>query len=150
MPLRLDPVATSTYVMTLAAPVATYASIRLARSRDHDRHRLIQAVLLVMCWLSVVALEVRIRLAGGSGVFLDSAPAAISSWADRLRAVHITIAVATYALWTWLAVVSWQRYQTRLPGNFSRRHRTLGTVVLCGLCVTAIAATGMFALAFVA
>ena len=149
MPLRLDPVATATYVVTLSAPIAAYASIRLARARNHDGHRLIQGVLLVMGWLSVVGLELRIRIAGGSGAFLAHAPAELARLSHRLLVIHILVAVATYGLWTWLAIASWRRYRTSLPGGFSRRHRRLGTAVFGGLCFTAVSATGIFALAFV-
>jgi hypothetical protein len=149
MPLRLDPVATATYVVTMFAPVVTYTSIRLARVRSHDAHRLIQCVLLVMSWVSVMGLEVRIRLAGGSGSFLAHAPPELASLSRRLLAVHIAGAVATYALWTWLAIASWRRYRVRLPGEFSRRHRQLGMLVFAGLCFTAASATGIFVIAFV-
>jgi len=149
MPLRLDPVATATYVVTLSAPIAAYVSIRFARGRAYDRHRLIQSVLVVMGWLSVVGLELRIRLAGGSGAFLAYAPPALAGWSHRLLAIHIVVAVATYALWTWLAVTSRRRYQRELPGSFSRRHRQLGTLVFAGLCFNAASASGIFALAFV-
>jgi len=146
MPLRLDPVVTATYVVTLAAPIAAYVSIRLARARDHDSHRLVQSVLLVMCWIAVLSLEVRLRIAGGSGAFIERAPPDLLAWAHRLLAVHITIAVATYGLWSWLAAVSWRRFGARLPGSFSRRHRQLGTAVFGGLCFTAASASGIFAL----
>ena len=149
MTLHLDPVATATYVVTLSAPVAAYVSIRAARARDHDRHRLIQAVLVVMGWVSVLGLELRIRLAGGSGAFVSRAPPELVEWAHRLLALHIVVAVATYGLWTWLAVTSWRRYRSELPGRFSRRHRQLGTLVFGGLCFNAASATGIFTLAFV-
>jgi putative membrane protein len=149
MPLRLDPVVTAAYVVTLAAPIAAYVSIRFARGRDHDRHRLVQAVLVVMGWFAVFALELRIRLAGGSGVFVERAPPGLVDWAHRLLAIHIAVAVATYVVWSWLAVASWRRYGARLPGSFSRRHRQLGTLVFGGLCFTAASATGVYMLAFV-
>jgi hypothetical protein len=149
MPLRLDPVVTATYVVTLCAPVAAYVSIRLARLRDHERHRLVQAVLLVLCWFSVLALELRIRLGGGSGVFVERAPPALVDVAHRLLGVHIVVAVATYALWTWLVVASSRRYPQILPGRFSRGHRRLGMTVFGGLCFTAASASGIFTMAFV-
>jgi hypothetical protein len=149
MPLRLDPVVTATYIVTLSAPVAAYASIRLARLHDRERHRLVQAVLVTICWMTVLGLELRIRFAGGSGVFVESAAPGLVSWAQRLLAIHIAVAVATYGLWTWLAVASWRRYEVSLPGRFSRRHRTLGTLVFGGLCFTAASASGLFALVFV-
>jgi putative membrane protein len=149
MQLRLDPVITASYVMTLVAPIAVYASIRLARAREHDQHRVVQAVLVVMGWLAVLALELRIRLEGGSGAFIERAPPALVAWGQRLLAIHIVVAVATYALWTWLAVASWRRFEVRLPGSFSRRHRTLGTLVFGGLCFTAASATAVFTIAFI-
>jgi hypothetical protein len=149
MPLRLDPVVTATYVVTLCAPVAAYLSIRWVRLRDHERHRLVQAVLLVVCWFSVLALELRIRLGGGPGLFVERAPPALADAAHRLLGVHIAVAVATYALWSWLVVASWRRYRGALPGSFSRRHRRLGTVVFGGLCFTAASASGIFTMAFV-
>jgi hypothetical protein len=149
MQLRLDPVVTASYVVTLAAPVAAYVSIRLARARDHDRHRIVQAVLVAVAWVAVLGLELRIRFAGGSGAFIALAPPELSDWAHRLLNVHITVAVATYVVWTWLAVASWRRFELRLPGSFSRRHRQLGTAVFGGLCFTAASATGVFAVAFV-
>jgi len=149
MALHLDPVVTAAYLVTLVAPVAAYASIRFARARDHDRHRLVQAVLVAMCWLSVVAIELRIRLAGGSGTFVSRAPDELVGTTRLLLAIHIAAAVATYGLWTWLAVASWRRYRVSLPGGFSRRHRRLGSIVFAGLCFTAVSATAIFMLAFV-
>ena len=149
MSMRLDPVITAAYLVTLSAPVAAYAGIRLARRRDHERHRILQAVLVVMGWLAVLGIELRIRMAGGPGAFIDHAPPALLDWAHRLLSIHIAVAVATYGLWTWLAVASWRRYEVILPGTFSRRHRVLGTLVFGGLCFTAASATGVYALAFV-
>jgi putative membrane protein len=146
---RADAVVTATYLVTLSAPVVVYASLRYVRAGHHDTHRLIQAVHLLVCWMAVLALEVRIRLAGGSGALLETTPPSLHGWASRLLAVHISVAVATYALWTWLAIASWRRYGAELPGSFSRRHRRYGTLVFGGLCFTAASATGMFALAFV-
>jgi hypothetical protein len=149
MALRLDPVITAMYVVTLAAPVAAYAAIRLARRREHDMHRIVQAVLLVMGWVALISLEMRIRLGGGPGVFIETSPPALLDWARRLLAIHIFGAVATYVLWTWLVVASWRRYEVSLPGRFSRRHRGLGTAVFGGLCFTAASASCVFTLAFV-
>jgi hypothetical protein len=150
MEMRADAVVTATYLVTLAAPLVAYASIRSARAGDHDRHRLVQAVQLTMSWIAVLALEVRIRLAGGSGALLALVPPDLSRAARVLLAVHITGAVVTYLVWTCLVVMSWRRYGARLPGSFSRLHKRVGLVVFGGLCFTAASATGMFLLAFVA
>lgn len=147
---RIDSIVTASYAITLAAPFVVYASLRAVRRGRHDLHRLIQSVLLVVGWIAVLALELRIRFAGGSGSFLEQAAEPVRAWAARLLAVHIGIAVLTYAVWTWLAVVSRRRFGERLPGSFSRRHRSLGLLVFGGLCFTAASATGMYVLVFVA
>ena len=147
--MRADAVVTATYLVTLAAPIAAYASFRHAHRGDHDRHRLMQGVLVGICWIAVLALEIRIRLAGGSGAMIEGAPDAARVWAQRLLIVHVGVAIATYIAWTWLAIASWRRYERRLPGSFSRRHRLFGTLVFAGLCFTAGSATGMYVLTFV-
>jgi putative membrane protein len=146
---RADFVVNLTYAATLIAPLIALLSFRLARRRRHDVHRALQIALLTFCWLTVLAFEVQIRLAGGSGAFLDQAPVAWQWWARGLLLVHISLAVATYGLWTWLAIVSSRRLHQRLPGSFSRRHRRLGWAVFGGLCVTGASATGMYMFAFV-
>jgi hypothetical protein len=107
--MRIDAVATASYVVTLAAPVAAYLTFRRVRRGDRDGHRLAQTTLLVVCWIAVLALEVRIRLAGGSGELIADAPPAIQPWARGLLIVHVGVAVVTYLAWTWLAVASWRR-----------------------------------------
>lgn len=146
---RADLVVDLTYASTLVAPVLTYVSARWARRGDHARHRRMQTVLLVACFAMVIALEVRIRVAGGSGALLAGAPPGMRTMARALLAVHVIGAVLTYLLWLWLLIVSRKRYGTRLPGDFSRTHRRLGWVIFGGLVFTAASATGMYALAFV-
>lgn len=148
--MRIDPIATTTYAVTLAAPVVTWLSIQLARGRAFARHRRMQLALLAIGWASVLAIELRIRLAGGSGALIAGAPAAIRGFAHGLLGFHITVAVATYAAWTWLAIASSRRFGTALPGAFSRRHRRVGHAVLAGLCATTVLATGVYVLAFIA
>jgi len=144
--MRIDPVVTASYAVTLSAPWIVYASIRLVRRGRYDAHRLIQSVHLVMCILAVLALELRIRLGGGSGMFVGRAPPELQLLARRVLGVHIAIAVATYLVWAWLAVASRRRYGERLPGSFSRVHRRLGMFVFGGLCFTAASATAMYVL----
>jgi len=147
--MRLDLIATATYVITLAAPIVTARSIRLARQRAFARHRRVQLTLLAIGWASVLALELRIRMAGGSGKLVAGAPPALLGWAHGLLGLHISIAVVTYVAWTWLALASSRRFGGALPGAFSPRHRLVGWAVFVGLCATAVLASGMYALAFV-
>lgn len=143
---RIDPIVTATYVITLAAPIVVYASLRFVRRGDHDAHRRTQAVLLCFCWIAVLALEIRIRVAGGSGSLVERAPESLRGRAQQLLLVHIGGAVLTYGVWTWLVVASWRRYGARLPGTFSRRHRRLGKLVFGGLCFTAASASAIYVL----
>lgn len=148
---RADLVVDLTYLATLLAPLVAVVSIRSARGRHYERHRRLQLGLLTVCLLAVLALETRIRLAGGSGALLRQAPPAWARTARIFLGVHITAAVATYAAWGYLAAASLRAYRRRqiLPGTFSRRHRRLGWLIFGGLCFTAASATGMYLLAFV-
>jgi putative membrane protein len=137
-----------TFLVTLAAPLVVLASLALARRRRLDAHRRLQIGLLVVCIAAVLVLELCIRLAGGSGAFLAHS-GAHPGLARGVLAVHVTCAVATYAVWTWLAVVSHRRFRGSLPGSFSRRHRGAGQLVYRGLCLTALSAAAMYTLAFI-
>lgn len=48
-------------------------------------------------------------------------------------AAHVLVAVTTAILWTTLAVRSWRRFRTRLPGPFSATHRRLGKLTVLGV-----------------
>ena len=146
---RADLLANFAYLATLIAPVISGLSYRFARHRRFDAHRRMQVALLMFCWAAVLGLELDIRLSGGSGSVIANALPAYQPMARRLLLVHITAAVATYVLWTTLAVVSSRRYRQQLPGTFSRLHRRLGWSVFAGLVFTAVSATGMYFLTFV-
>jgi putative membrane protein len=138
-----------TWLVTLLAPLVVYASTRLARRRRFDLHRRVQIAALLVCWAAVLALEVQIRVAGGSGSFVEMAPQAWQASVRWLLLVHIAGAVVTYLLWSWLAIVSSRRFGKALPGAFSPTHRRLGWWVLGGLGFTAASASAMYLLAFV-
>jgi putative membrane protein len=144
--MRIDPVVTFTYVVVLAAPFAAYASVRRVRRGEHRAHRAIQIATLVVCWIAVLALELRIRLGGGSGSLVATAPLELQPAARALLLVHIAFAIATFGVWTWLVVASSRRFTRALPGSFSRRHKRAGKLVIGGLCFTAASATGMYAI----
>jgi putative membrane protein len=136
------------FLATLLAPLVVLASIRLVRSGRQDAHRRVQIALLAVCVAAVLALEVRIRLAGGSGAFLAQSSIDQPALLRLVLGLHIVGAVATYALWGWLAVASSRRHGDSLPGSFSRRHRRLGRLVFRGLCFTALSAAAVYALIF--
>jgi hypothetical protein len=132
-----------------AAPVA-FLSMGLARRRRFEEHRALQIGLLVVCVAAVLALEIAVRLAGGSGAFLSQSGFGHPSLARGVLAVHVTVAVATYVAWACLAIASSRRFRRARPGSFSRRHRRIGRVVVAGLCFTAFSAAAMYGLAFAA
>ena len=147
---RADLFVTLVYVIQLLAPLVVMRSFRAARARMFRRHRQIQLVLLGCCTVAVLALETRIRLAGGSGV-LTAGGTFSGTLAFRIVfSIHVAAAVLTYLLWAWLALTSTRRFGHELPGSFSARHRTIGKTVFGGLCFTALSATAMFILGFVA
>lgn len=139
-----------TFLVTLVAPLVVVVSLALARRRRLDAHRRLQIGLLVVCIAAVLALELCIRLAGGSGAFLMQSGVRHRGLVRAVLAVHVSCAVATYAAWTWLAIASHRRFRRALPGSFSRRHRRVGRLVFGGLCVTALSAAAMYSLAFIA
>ena len=91
----MDPVVAITYATTVAAPLVTLASLRLVRLGRHGTHRAIQIALLCVCTAAVLALEIRIRLDGGSGSIVATAPLELRRFTTVLLYVHITVAVAT-------------------------------------------------------
>lgn len=146
---RADLVMDLALVVTLLAPLVVMVSLRLVRAGRHHAHRRTQIGLLVVCSATVLALEVSIRLAGGSGAFLAQSSIDRPGLLRALLLVHIAVAVATYAGWAWLAVASHRRFGAALPGSFSRRHRRAGRVVFGGLCFTALSAAAVYTLLFV-
>src|SRR4051812_33044145 len=108
--IRADAIVQITYAVSLLAPAAARLSFRLARARRYVAHRRVQLATLGVAWLAVLALEARIRVAGGSGAFVAQGAPAAQPAARALLAVHITVAVATYLLWSWLALASWRRF----------------------------------------
>jgi len=145
---RADPVVNLAYLVTLAAPFAAFLSLRLIRIGKHNLHRRAQIALLTVCILAVIALEVRIRVAGGAEVLVSSSVYAGSRLLTWVAAVHIIGAVITYLLWIGLVLVSNRSYRSSLPGSFSRIHRTGGWLIIGGLSFTTVSATLVYFLAF--
>ncbi len=138
------------YLVTLAAPVASLFSIRLVRRKEYAAHRRLQTILACVGVVAVLALETRIRLAGGSGALLRGSPHAGSEMFRVIAAVHIAVAVCTYAAWVWLLFASRRAFGKTLPGPFSRLHKRVGWGVISGLAFTAGSASVVYYLAFVA
>jgi len=145
---RADAVVDSAFIVTVLAPLIALLGVRLVRQGREEAHKRLQTVLLAVCVLAVVALEIRIRVAGGSSKLVAGSPYAGSTLLNVVAGVHIAGAVTTYLLWCWLVFVSRRRYRSVLPGGFSRKHKIAGRIVIAGLFFTALSASAVYRLAF--
>ena len=145
---RADAVVDSAFIVTVLAPLVALLGVRLVRQGRQEAHKRLQSALLVVCALAVVALEIRIRVAGGSAKLVSSSPYAGSTLLNCVAGVHIAGAVSTYLVWFWLVLVSRRRFGSRLPGGFSHKHKIAGRIVIGGLCFTALSASAVYRLAF--
>ena len=127
--------------LSIAAPFISLAAIGLARRGEYSRHRFVQNLLFGTCVSGVIALEVAIRFAGGSGSLIRQGPYYDFSWFKYLLVCHIIGAVLTYIVWGYLILASNMKFKSTLPGSFSKRHKTLGIGVIAGLVYTAITAS---------
>lgn len=137
-------------LLSVAAPFVALASILLARKGRYRAHRFVHNVLFSLCVCGVVALEVQIRIAGGSGSLVQGSPYINTAFFKGLLAAHVLGAVVTYLVWGYLIFSSNRKYQLTLPGSFSKLHRNLGIGVVIGLFYTAATAAIVYYLAFVA
>lgn len=147
---RADLVVNVCFLVTLlSAPAATY-TVKLARQGRVELHQRLQTLLLTICYTAVIALEIRIRMAGGSGGLMKGSVYAGSGILRTVATAHIAGAVATYAIWGWLLFTSRRAFRKTLPGSFSKAHKRWGWTVLLGLWFTALSATAVYWMVFVA
>lgn len=146
---RADAVVVLVLTVQLIVPLVMRWSFRQARGRRFAIHRRAQLGLLALCFAAVLALELHIRLAGGSGRLVAGSPLANTTLFRVVFSVHVAGALLTYLAWAGLAWASTVRLGGALPGVFSRRHRRIGKLVFGGLCFTAASATAMFVIGFV-
>lgn len=115
-----------------ALPAILWWGVRLARQKRYVQHRNFQAVSLVIVLLLIVILETDIRLAGGTQTFLASSSMP-AGFVRAFLAAHVLVAIGTAILWTTLALRSWRRFGSQLPGPFSATHRRLGRLTVLGV-----------------
>ena len=143
---RADALIDVAIVFLVLAPFLMAYALRLAARRRHREHRNLQAVLLAGAIVAVLMLEISLRF-GTAG----EAYAASSLYGPSMVAlflVHLTVAVPTFVIWCWLAVLSWRRFSRTLPGPFGRRHSRLGKLTFVGLCLSSATGTGMYIMGF--
>ena len=146
---RADVVVNFCYLVTVAAPIVCFWSVRLVRKKEFQKHCRVQTILLSVCVLAVLLLEGRIRMAGGAGALVAGSRYADTSVFRTVAAIHIGGAVLTYIAWIWLVVVSRRAFGRTLPGSFSPTHKRFGWAVITGLCFTTVSATFVYYMGFV-
>lgn len=136
-------------IATLATPFLLMHSFRLARRRELEKHRLFQLVLLGVLLCAIVLFEVDVRMASSTGGLMKDSGWAGTTTLRALTIAHVLGAVLTFIGWLALTIASVKRFRVRLPGAFSRRHRTLGKAVFWGSVYTAVSAGAMYVMGFI-
>lgn len=131
---------TAVLIITLAAPVLAIYSVKFAVKKDFQTHKKWQTFTYMITVVAVIALELLIRFSGGSGSISGLSPYADEKFFGVILIAHIIGAVLTYILWTYLLLQSRRKFDTDLPGNFSKTHKILAKVVIVGLIYTAVSA----------
>lgn len=133
----------------IVLPIVMPLGFRLARHRRLALHRTVQVAFLATMTIAVAALELDIRLRGGTGALAGSAVTTPRAMVRALLMVHLLIAVTTWAAWIGLVVKSWRLFGGTLPGGFSATHRRWGRRVWLGVSATAATGTLLYIAVFV-
>lgn len=135
-------------IFNLAAPVWAYWAAKKARTAQYQTHARLQLALIAVMFCCLFSLEGYIRISGGSGSLIVGSPYAGTTLLRAVFIAHIGPAAVTYLLWLVLVIVSMRRRSSRLPGDFSRRHRFYGLAIMAGLVWIAISAIAVYLLGF--
>jgi len=114
---RADLVIVLVLAVQLAVPLVMGWSFRQARRQRFGIHRRVQLGLLALCFGAVIALEIHIRLAGGSGALVAGSPLAGTSLFRAVFSFHVGGALLTYLVWAALAWASTRRIRGHLAGH---------------------------------
>jgi putative membrane protein len=146
---RSDVLMDTLLVFFVGMPFLVLGSIRLARQGKLRSHRKAQTATFAVVMLAFILFELDMRLSGlgAAGVAGSSVP---RTFLLLYMAVHILIAVATCAAWVPLVIASWRRFDRRLPGTFSARHKIWGKAVFAGVCLCASTGAGFYYMLFLA
>lgn len=130
-------------------PLVMPIGFRLARERRLRLHRAVQLAFLATMTLAVAALEIDIRLTGGTGALAGRAVSVSAPAVRAILLVHLFIAVTTWIAWIVLVTRSHMRFKTSLPGSFSAAHRRWGKRVWLGVSATSATGTILYIAVFV-
>ena len=133
-------------VFFILAPFLMAYALRLAARSRYREHRNLQGSLLAGAIVSVLMLEISIRFGTAGEAYAASSLYGPSMIA--LFVVHLAVAIPTFVIWCWLAVLSWRRFSRTLPGSFARRHRRWGLLAFVGLCLSSATGTALYIMGF--
>jgi len=135
---------TAVLLLTLVSPFGLYYGATIARKKKYTSHRKIQNIIFIICVIGVLALEGLIRSAGGSGSLASESKYYGTSFFTITLVSHIIVAVSTYLTWAVLIILSNRKFQSSLPGKFSKTHKKLGYIIFIGLIYSASSALAIY------
>ncbi len=132
----------------LGLPVLAW-SVGRARRGAHGVHRATQIALTVVFAAAVVALEVDIRLAGGTARFLAGGAFEGTPLLHAILYGHLAVAMLNACVWIGLPLVSVRRARRgALPGAFSRTHRRAGWLAVTTFTATSLSGVALYVVGF--
>lgn len=143
-------VITTMLSIAILAPIAAMYAASLIRKGKYKKHIRIQKTIFWICIVAVLLFEVYIRISGGSGSLIKESIYTDTNFFKLILRLHIGGAILTYLLWIAMVIISSRKYKMakKLPGSFSKAHKSLGYLVIFGLFYTAITALIVCVFAF--
>ncbi len=124
-------------------------SIRAAREGRIQTHKRIQCALAIIFGIAVLALEVDIRLAGGTAALVRGGAYEGTTLLAVTLYGHLAIAALNALLWIALPLISLARARKgHLPGDFSQAHRRAGRLAAITFVATSLSGVFLYLIAF--
>ena len=135
-------------VMFILWPFVVLVAIRFASYGHYYQHRNFQIAIFLCVSLLVLALEIDLRF---TDLLIDIKKTAMynSMLAKSVFFIHLIIVSSTYLIWVMLLMRSILRFNTQLPGSFSKRHRFWGRILMVGLVLTSMTGVALYVIVFV-
>lgn len=136
-------------IAMLVTPFLLVWTIRLARRGAYVQHRNLQTALLCVLLAAAALFEVDVRVSGGADAFLTGSRYLGTPILRWLLRVHIAVAVATFAAWTYVVANIWRGGIEPKPDLVGPSHRRTGYLIFAGVTFTSISGACLYWLGFV-
>jgi uncharacterized membrane protein YozB (DUF420 family) len=142
---------TSHGFLSTRAPVLAL-SIRLVKRRHYQWHKRIQITLAFVLLVAVTAFEIDLNfITKDWRPLAEPSPYYGNGWVDYSLWIHLTFAVPTPLLWTFVIIQALRKFPTpAAPSEYSRRHARWAWLAAIGMSLTAVTGWVFYYLAFVA